>query len=63
MDKSRRHARMILSGIHAFNDLGAGFPTKTASGMSFCEIAAFQEFEFRRVVASSREAGFQEFFL
>jgi hypothetical protein len=29
---------MILSGIHDFNDLEAGFPTKTASGMTFCEI-------------------------
>jgi hypothetical protein len=34
---SGRHARMILSGIHDFNDLEAGFPTKTASGMTFCE--------------------------
>jgi hypothetical protein len=28
---------MILSGIHDFNDLEAGFPTKTASGMTFGE--------------------------
>jgi hypothetical protein len=35
--KSRHHARMILSGIHDFDDLEAGFPTKMASGMTFCE--------------------------
>jgi hypothetical protein len=35
---SIRHARRILSGIHYFNDLEAGFPTKTVSGMTFSEI-------------------------
>jgi hypothetical protein len=29
---------MILSGIHDFNDLEAGFPTKAASGMTFCDV-------------------------
>jgi hypothetical protein len=28
---------MILSGIHDLNDLEAGFPTGTASEMTFCE--------------------------
>jgi tetratricopeptide (TPR) repeat protein len=32
--KSISHARMLLSGIHDFNSLQAGFPTKTASGMT-----------------------------
>jgi hypothetical protein len=28
---------MILSGIHDFKHLKAGFPIRTASGMTFCE--------------------------
>jgi hypothetical protein len=28
---------VILSGIHDFKDLQTGFPTKTASGMTFCK--------------------------
>jgi hypothetical protein len=34
---SIRHARVILTGIHDFQDLQAGFPTKTDSGMIFRE--------------------------
>jgi hypothetical protein len=29
---------MMLSGIDDFNELEAGFPAGTASGMTFCEI-------------------------
>jgi len=32
---SIRHAQTFLSGIHDFRDLQAGFPTKSASGMTF----------------------------
>lgn len=38
---TRRHARMILSDIHDFNNLETGFPAKTASGMTFCERIRF----------------------
>jgi hypothetical protein len=35
--KSIRHDRVLLSGIHAFKDLQAGFPANSASGMTICE--------------------------
>jgi uncharacterized Zn-binding protein involved in type VI secretion len=38
---SIRHARVALPGIYDFKDLQAGFPTKTASGMTFCETIKF----------------------
>jgi hypothetical protein len=56
--KSRRHARMILSGIHDFNDSEAGFPTRTASGMTFRERIFFAwPKEFTRRKGGSRYEG------
>jgi hypothetical protein len=53
---SARHARMALSDIQDFKDLKAGFQTKTASGMTFCETV-----KIGFCVASLREVVFRVF--